>query len=200
MRAFLAVDPDESLRRRLEELQNSVRKLIAGQTAERVRITWVRPRVIHLTLAFLGDVDESIAAPLQDAVSTIVKGARAVAIPLDRVGVFPRVREPRVIWLGPSSGWEKGDEARRLTGVVRQIGTACAEAGVTRDEQPWSPHLTLGRVRAGERSVGQALAESGLLEKDVDTGILSVTEVSLMKSELLPAGPVHTKLWTVPFR
>ena len=194
MRAFLAIDLDDELRAGVANVQQRLKAAVAGTGA---RITWVRPAVMHLTVKFLGEFDEANAEPLRAEVSRLVRGRAVAVVPLARIGGFPRAQAPRALWLGPSQPWEGSADAQRLNEFVRSVDAASARFGGIKDEKPWRPHLTLARVRAGERQVGRALAASGLLDETLSLGPLQVDAISLVKSDLRPDGPVHTKLWTV---
>jgi 2'-5' RNA ligase len=201
MRAFLAVDPGEAQRRRIaaviQELKASVES--AGR---RVRVTWVRPEALHLTVKFFAELDEQVVDPLRSAVREALQGERPCRIPLTSIGAFPRAQAPRAIWIGPPPDWQQGDEGVRVIRLVRKIADACVRIGAAPEVQPWRPHLTLARIRSGERDVARALVTKGVFDRPIDSstvGALGVTEIALMRSELLPAGPVHTRLWTAAF-
>jgi hypothetical protein len=81
--------------------------------------------------------------------------------------------------------------------MAEAIGAACASLGVPVEARPWRPHLTLARVREGEREIGRVLATAGMLDRPTDVGPLQVNEIAMMESQLQPDGPVHTTLWTV---
>ena len=78
--------------------------------------------------------------------------------------------------------------------ALQAIEDVCATAGCTRDPGPWRPHLTLARVRSGEREVGRALHTSQLMTTELEIPAMSINTVVLMRSDLLPAGPRHTPL------
>lgn len=196
MRAFLAVELSEELRQQISRVQQQMRNELDSDRD--VRVTWVRPATIHMTVKFLGDIDEQHAQPLREAIREVIGASLDFSIPMDRAGVFPRPVEPRVIWIGPSRDWDAGETGKRLTAIVRSIDAACARFGAAREDKPWRPHLTIGRVRSGEREVGRVLAKSGLLAQPLSIDPLPVTSVALMKSDLRPDGPLHTELWRLP--
>jgi 2'-5' RNA ligase len=105
-----------------------------------------------------------------------------------------------VLWIGPSENWEKGAEAKRVAEIHGAIEQACEGLRFLRETKPFSPHLTLARVKVGERQVGVVLAKSGVLDRPLSLGSLAMESVVLMKSELKPTGSVHTKLWAVWLR
>ena len=202
MRAFLAVDPEEVHRRQIARIAQELRAAVESD-ARRARVTWVRPEAIHLTVRFFGDIDEHLADPLRDAVLSAVYGERPYRIPLTHLGAFPRMQVPRALWIGPAPDWQKSDEGVRLSRLVQKIDDACSRVCAAPVEPSWRPHLTLARVRAGERDVGRAVAATGLFDRPLDpldVAALRVTEIALVKSELRPTGPVHTRLWTIPSR
>ncbi len=100
--------------------------------------------------------------------------------------------------MGPSESWEQGQEGLRLSALYRAIDDRCEAAGFHSEGRPWTPHLTLARIKEGERQVGQALLQSGLLDRPAETGLLSVAAIALMKSDFRPTGSIYTKLWEVP--
>jgi 2'-5' RNA ligase len=197
IRAFLAVELSQELRAGLTTTQQELKRKIETGMTRHTRISWVQPSSIHLTVKFLGDMDEQALDPLLVAVEHAIGNQPAVNVPLDRLGAFPRPQSPRVLWAGPSETWERGAEARRMLEIHGAIEQACEDLRFLRETKPFSPHLTLARIRLGERHVGIALTQSGVLDRPISVGSLAVESVVLMKSELRPTGPVYTKLWEV---
>ncbi len=142
-------------------------------------------------------MDEQVVDPLRAALEQAIGREIAVNVLLERLGVFPRPQSPRVLWVGPSEHWEKGVEAKRTAEIHGTIEQACDGFSFLRETKPFSPHLTLARIKAGERHVGVALAQSGVLDPSLSSGSMAVETVALMKSELKPTGSVYTKLWDV---
>lgn len=197
IRAFLAVELGDHLRDQITLVQQDLRQRLGRESSKDIRITWVQPSSIHLTMKFLGDTDEHLIEPLREAIERAMPGHGAVHMPIERLGVFPRLLQPRVFWIGPSEQWEQSDDAKRLTALHRAVENCCQSVGFAPEGRPLSPHLTLARVKEGERHVGQALAKSGAMDRPVSLGLLAVESIVLMKSELRPTGSVYTKLWVV---
>ena len=200
IRAFLAVELSQELRAELATVQQELKRRIDPELKRDTRISWAKPASIHLTIKFLGDMDEQVIDPMLVAVERAIGSQIAVNVPLERLGVFPRPQSPRVLWVGPSENWEKGAEAKRLVEIHGAIEQACEGLNFLRETKPFSPHLTLARIKVGERQVGVALAKSGVLDRPLSLGSLAVESVVLMKSELKPTGSVYTKLWDVLLR
>lgn len=197
IRAFLAVELLQELRVELAAIQQELKGRIEPEMKRNVHISWAKPASIHLTVKFLGDVDEQVLDSLHTAFEQAIGSQTAVNVPLERLGTFPRLQRPRVLWVGPSEHWEKGAEAKRLAEIHGTIEQICEGFSFLRETRPFSPHLTLARIKNGERHVGAALAKSGVLDRPLSLGSLAVESVVLMKSELKPTGSVYTKLWDV---
>jgi 2'-5' RNA ligase len=197
IRAFLAVELSQELRAELATVQQELKHRIDPEMKRDMRISWAQPASIHLTLKFLGDTDEQVIDPLRAALEQAIGNQMPVNVPLERLGAFPRPHSPRVLWVGPSENWERGIEAKRVTEIHGAIEQACEGLGFLRETKPFSPHLTMARIKAGERQVGVALAKGGVLDRPLALGSLAVESVVLMKSELKPTGSVYTELWEV---
>ena len=116
--------------------------LIQGlRAADLTGVRLVDPDGVHLTLKFLGNVDSSRVPALTDALDAVGEGAVPFALHLRDVGVFPDRRSPRVLWAGVSGDTEA------LAALARRVDDACANVGFPREQRPFSPHLTLARLR-----------------------------------------------------
>ena len=197
IRTFLAVELADPLRMALSRLQLDLKQRLAREISKDARLSWVQPASIHLTVKFLGDVDEQSVAPMREAIGRAVASHRAINVPLERLGVFPRLQQPRVLWVGPSDTWEAGEAAQRLASLHRAVDDCCVALNLAPDTRPLSPHLTVARIKEGERSVGQALAGSGVMDRPLALDPLVIGSIVLMKSDLKPTGSVYTKIWEV---
>ena len=197
IRTFLAVELGDELRNQISLGQQDLRQRLDCEASKDIRITWVQPSSIHLTIRFLGDTDEQLVGQMHEALATVRRSHAAIQIPIDRLQAFPNLRQPRVLWVGPSEQWFKSDAAKRLTALHRAIESCCRSLGFVTEDKPFTPHLTLARIKAGDRQAGQLLAKSGACDRPLSVGTLTVGALVLMKSKLHPTGPLYTKLWEV---
>jgi 2'-5' RNA ligase len=196
IRAFLAVQLSEPLRTSLAAIQSDVKRRITHDLPRDASLSWVRPASLHLTVKFLGDISEELVNPLREAIAGALKDHHRLQIPLDRLGVFPRLQQPRILWIGPTEQWDASEEAARLAAVHRAVEAFCVTLSLAPDTRPLSAHLTLARIKSGHRAAGQVLARSGAMDRLLSpVEALAVDAIVLMRSELKPSGPVYTVLW-----
>ncbi|MBI2157172.1 MAG: RNA 2',3'-cyclic phosphodiesterase [Candidatus Rokubacteria bacterium] len=162
-----------------------------GAAIERLRgtargVAWVAPENLHLTLKFLGSVDETGLAALTSALTSAVTGLAAFDAEVIGLGAFPTPAHPRVLWAGIADG------AGALVDVAGRVEAALAALGFPPDERPFSPHVTLGRLREPRRD--PALAEALAAGAGRAFGRTRVGRVSLMRSDLSPRGARYTEL------
>jgi 2'-5' RNA ligase len=197
IRAFLAVELSEDLRGAIASFQDDLKRRLQKEGSKEARISWVQPGSIHLTIKFLGDIEEQLMAPLRDTIAEAVRDLPPFVVPVERLGAFPRLQVPRVLWVGPLEEWEQGHEAQRLAAIQQSIEQACESLGFPREVKPFTPHLTLARIKEGERHAGNVLARSGVMDHPVRLGSFAVNSVVLLKSDLRPTGSVYTKMWEI---
>lgn len=167
-------------------------KLATLVPAELEGLRPVGPELMHITLAFIGWLDESRVAHVTAAVKEGASGARAFDVPLGPVGRFPPTGRPRVIWVG--TGPEEPIVA--LGGRVRD---ALSEAAIPFDLRVLRPHVTLARVRVGvavqeARAIGSAVARAR-----VPDGLgFRADSVLVMQSTLTPRGPRYSSRASIP--
>ena len=91
IRAFLAVELSQELRVELADFQQKLKQSIEPEVNRNTRISWVQPAKIHLTIKFLGDLDEQVLDPLLSTVEQAIGSQSSVNVPLERLGAFPRL-------------------------------------------------------------------------------------------------------------
>ncbi len=181
IRAFIAVDLSPEIRSHLDSIGSDFKQMIGNHA-----VRWVPTENIHLTLKFLGDVSISSLGLVKQALDNEVSGHHAFNISIGNLGAFPKVRAPRVIWVGV-----EGPESLQV--LQHAIETQMSRLGYEPDQRPFSAHLTLGRVSRNARS-DEIQAVSSALER-LKIGFLGITpvkEVRLYKSDLRPEGAVYS--------
>ena len=185
-RLFVAIELDAAARIAIA-LEQKRLKRIAGDEG-RSTLKWVKPEHMHLTLAFLGEVDEERSHALIDAIHQPIPHP-AVTIALGGIGMFPPQGPPRVLWLGLSAG-----EADVIA-IQRVVAARVKEAGVELDARPFHPHLTLARWRHSRQSDRRRLAGVDTREA---VARVEATAVTLVHSRLSSNGPAYTALCDAP--
>lgn len=158
-------------------------------------VRWVDPASIHLTLKFLGDVPIAQRSTLETALALSAQQHAPFELSLADLGCFPNVRRPRVVWAGLAGA------LAALRALRDGIESAIAPLGYPTEGRPFSPHLTLGRVRR-EAPAPQASALGAQVARmrPATQPQWTISSVSLIRSDLLPAGAVYTELQRAPLR
>lgn len=178
------------IRKRLADTQAQLREAMGG--AEKA-VRWSRVEGVHLTLQFLGDVPLESVAAILGAVGAGCVGTKPIELMLGNVGVFPMIQKPRVLWLGLN-----GDAAQLQTlqaAISKQLGALDYQP-----DKPFKPHITLGRVRehaTKDELAGISRALQMVAGKSTPHLLFTAHQVSLMRSDLQPAGAVYTALGVV---
>jgi 2'-5' RNA ligase len=187
-RLFIAVDLAADAREHAVRVISALKRLTAAdRRTAAARISWVPAENLHLTLHFLGALDESRAQELAEAMSAPLAMA-PFALTLGDVSAFPSGGAPRVIWIRVREGVER---LERLHGLVAD---RLHEAGFSTESRPFRAHLTVGRVRDGGRPLALALrlAEAG------EGPAALVDEVTLYESHVSPKGSRYESLCRTP--
>ncbi len=153
--------------------------------------SWVPPGQIHLTIKFLGEIDDSLCSALQPDMSRIASGTPPFTLAADQPGAFPSMRNPRVLWVGIQ------DSTRCLEELAGKVESACVKHGFPPEDRNFHPHLTLCRIKK-EHSYFPAGLHS-LPAGDFHAGSFDATRLILFQSILKPSGAVYHPLATFPF-
>jgi 2'-5' RNA ligase len=176
-RTFLAVELPESTRRAIQALQRSLEPQVAG-------LRWTDPALLHLTLAFLGDVPTGELERVGDAVVQAVSPLPRIGLELQGLGAFPAPNRARVLWVG-------------IEGDALALLDALAMAGHPPADDRFHPHVTIARSKAG-RGPSPNLARLCEQHRAWSPGALPVEAVVVMASELTPRGPIYQVVRSAP--
>lgn len=183
-RTFVAIDVSPEIRTAATKL---IRRL--EQTSAKVR--WVEPENLHLTLKFLGEVDQLKILEVCREVTAAVAELPPFLIEARGAGAFPSLERPRTVWIGIGQGRQE------LEILHEVLDERLDQLGIRAEGRQFKPHLTIGRVRGG----GPGIAELGRLlqaEANFAGGMVDVPEVVVYSSLLLKGGARHEALAVAP--
>ncbi len=176
MRLFVAVEPPPADREGLWRAMASWRKHWG-------MVRWEPPAKLHLTLRFLGQTRE--LSSVCEAVRRAAVRHRPFALTLGRVGCYPSTRNPRVVWVGITEG------VLELSAVQRTVEEELEAVGFAREGRPFSPHLTVGRVKG-------LLRHLPVEELAVPPIRFPVERLVVKESVLAPGGSLYTDRGSFP--
>jgi 2'-5' RNA ligase len=180
LRTFIGVDIGKSIRDRAVALQETLARTGAD-------VKWVEPDNLHVTLLFLGEVDNREVPAVCRVVAEQVRQHAAFPMTIETLGCFPNPRRPRVLWIGVGEG------SKELCALHDGLEPPLLELGCyRREERQYTPHITLGRVKSERPSelLGTALTK----HTGWKGGQIAVDEILVMSSELASKGPIYTVL------
>jgi 2'-5' RNA ligase len=183
IRSFIAIELPEEAKEGLAKLKKELER------DEHKFVKWVNPRGIHLTLKFLGNIPSKQVAEITEAIEGAAQGISPFHLEIGGLGAFPSLRQARVFWVGI------GGEMDKLSRLQQNIDYALAALRFAKEERSFVPHLTLARIRQEaspleRRNFGE-LVGSTIFE---DKYHVTVKSISLMRSQLTPAGAIYTRL------
>ena len=177
LRLFIAVDVSVSVVERLTILQQAVASRLGD-----ANVRWVAAPDIHVTLKYLGDVHEATIPMLDDALTRLAKPLFPFEVRCCRVGAYPDLDAPLLIWAGLD------DTGAEVMGLLRQtIERDLVEMGFAQDDREYKPHLTLGRLRGRNHNAKQHIEEF----VNLDFGSSFVKDIVLFESRLTERGPEY---------
>jgi 2'-5' RNA ligase len=180
VRTFIAIPLSNQVLSNLERLQKELHNGIGSG------VSWVAIPSIHLTLKFLGEVDEKRIPGLSTEIKNICRGFTEFNLSCGGLGCFPNTRQTRVIWSGIKPEMQ-------LMDLQTAVEFGCSRLGFPKEERRFSPHLTLGRVKFGlDQSAISFLEKKIERETDRYDSKTNVQEVIVFNSELLRTGARYT--------
>jgi 2'-5' RNA ligase len=186
IRSFIAIELPEEAKKGLARLRKELER------DEHRFVKWVDPGGIHLTLKFLGNIPAKRVTEITEAMKEAMQGTSPFHLEISGLGAFPRLRQPRVLWVGV------GGEIDKLSRLQQNTDSALAALGFAKEERPFVPHLTLARIREGpsapERRSFSELVGSTTFE---DKYPVEVEAIRLMRSQLTRGGAIYTCLSVV---
>jgi 2'-5' RNA ligase len=182
LRLFVAVEIGETVAAEAGRIAAELRRRITGE--DRAKITWVSPDRMHVTLRFIGEVDEGAAARIIEALTPPI-GVRPFQVLWQGLGAFPGRGRPRVLMCQAGRGREG------MLDLEEAVSSRLEAVGIAREGRAYAPHLTLARVREAGALRTPKLFEG--LEKE-RLGTTEVEAITLFQSQLSPKGPSYVPL------
>lgn len=189
MRCFIAL-------RLPQDVKNRLRVFIERTKPVCPSVKWVGPESLHLTLKFLGEVQDETLPEIKKALTKAAASHPAIGLQALGLGVFPNPNWPKVVWAGLVEP-EGGD---KLQALQKGIEEALEPLGFNPEKREFSPHLTIGRINArrGKPLPLEHLMREVQAREMEDFGSFEAREIVLFKSDLNPSGAVHTALFKTP--
>ena len=188
IRAFIAIDIPEDVRAAITEAQARLKRAHLG-----VKVSWAKIENVHLTLQFLGDVEETVVPKISEALVVVARQYESFDLPVRDAGAFPDEKRPRVLWVGCD------DTGGKLNTLAHAVQIEMQSLGFEPERREFSAHLTLGRIKT--LPVGRqvpkpddALTRALDSIKDTNFGTMRVDVIHLFQSQLHPEGSIYTKL------
>lgn len=184
-RVFLAIELPSGLLRNVAEIQNQLKIIIKGN------VRWVNPSNIHMTVKFLGDVFNEDLEKISNTLRICMKNISPFSLEAGKIGIFPNIKRPRIIWLGI------GGDMESLLRFQVTVDKELRKCGFKPEERHSTPHLTIARIKETKELIGL----EKILEKrdNYNVGHFDVRGLTFFASNLTPQGAVYTKLEHFPF-
>jgi RNA 2',3'-cyclic 3'-phosphodiesterase len=182
VRLFVALDlPDQ--------VRHAITELIAKLQPKSRTARWIKPENLHITLKFIGHVEDEKLSPIQTVLSSI-HASQPIELHFRGMGFFPNERRPRAFWCGIAS-------SPNLAELAANIDRALVPMGIEAETRPFTPHLTLARFKSDEgiREVVQAATDM----KSTDFGPATETNFHLYESLLKSTGAQYNRVASFPF-
>jgi RNA 2',3'-cyclic 3'-phosphodiesterase len=185
LRVFIAIELPQSIRDSIEKQTARLHQVLGDQI-----IRWVPSQNMHLTLRFIGEISTTHLEFLKQLTAQEAQSHQQFDLQISGLGAFPTSRRPHILWAGLHAPAD-------LASLQKSIETGVSRLGYESDERPFSPHLTLGRVRQNLDQDGLQMVRSALDTIQLgNIGTTRVDSIHLIKSDLQPSGPIYTKLFS----
>lgn len=178
LRSFVSIDIEGPV------IRSNVERVQRELSLTHADLKFVDPSIIHITLLFLGDVEESLTREM----CGLLRGEELMPkkIVLRGLGFFPSPTRPSVVWLGVTSG------AEALSIAADKVATLLKPFGFAPDSRDFQAHITIARVKSGRNR--DKLVEKARELSQEPMGEVTTSPVRLKKSTLTPRGPIYDTL------
>jgi len=189
IRAFIAIELSDAVKDSLSSIRHMLRP------AEHPYVKWVAPEGIHLTLKFLGNIAQDRVPQITEAIAQAAQDVAPFQIQIGRLGAFPNMGRPQVIWVAIEG------EVEGLIALQRGIDQALIPLGFAPESRSFTPHLTLGRLRERASPAERKRIGERMIATEFEGGsAMEVSEISLMRSKLTPQGAIYSRIASVELK
>jgi len=186
VRTFIAVDFPPFMLERIAEITGFFKTLTSEKD-----LKWVETKNLHLTIKFLGEIDEQKAVQVKRTLPDALKDQHSFEIEISGLGMYPNRNKPRVIWLGITG-------ADPLADIYDVMNSKLAKLEIQPEHRPFSPHLTIARIRKNTDYTTAQQIGKVLSKYQVDPlGTVTIAQVHFYQSVLTPSGPIYTRLHSI---
>ncbi len=185
IRTFIAVDLPPSVLEALGQVSSQLQEKLLDTP-----VRWVNYQKMHLTLKFLGDISKENIGMVEKILQSEAAKRQAMEIGIGGIGAFPKMRHPRVIWIGIEAPTDLFD-------LRRGIEDGVARLGYNYDKYDFTPHLTLGRI--SRKASARDVRKIGNVLHEYQVGFIGVARIEavhLYRSDLSPEGAKYTRLYS----
>jgi RNA 2',3'-cyclic 3'-phosphodiesterase len=187
LRVFIAIELSEHVCDAIQKQTTRLRQLLGNDL-----IRWVPTQNMHLTLKFLGDTATSHLDFIKQLITREANSHQQFTLQLSDLGAFPNSRRPRLLWIGIHAPAD-------LASLQKSIESGTTRLGYEQEERPFSPHLSIGRVRQNVNPPEMQKIRTALDTIQLgNIGLARVDFIHLYKSDLQPSGSIYTKLFSAP--
>jgi RNA 2',3'-cyclic 3'-phosphodiesterase len=183
IRTFIALPASTEIQQQMAAVQSQLK-------ATQADVKWELQNKFHITLRFLGGVEQSNIDSLSPAFADIVKQFPTFEITYNSLGVFPNLHNPRVIWIGTKSN-------QVVLDLQSSVERVCLDFGFQKEERAFHPHITFGRVKGTRNLTRLTEAIKTITFEPMQS---RCSELLLMKSDLRPSGSIYTILKSFPLQ
>lgn len=201
MRAFLAIELPPEIKTFLSKLQNKLKAATEDVHPHTnwknniryqpigVGVKWVEPENIHLTLKFLGEINEEQLSRITQIMESVSQENSPYTIEISSLGAFPKIEAPRVLWVGAEKG------SKETKGIAKALEEKIQKLGIPKEERAFSSHITIGRTRSAINRL-KLIEELKKLEGYFSgkEQAFTVEKITLFKSTLSSRGPTYEVL------
>ncbi len=183
VRAFIALELDSSVKEKISSLISQLKNIDSS-------IKWVPSEALHFTLKFLGNIDTAMIQPIANELEKISKDTPCFKISFSKIGAFPNMNRPKVIWIGVENG------AQSIIHLAQKCESHLETLGFKKEPREYKAHLTLGRVKS-LKNIDTVIKKAGEIDLPIDSA--GIQKITLFQSDLTSKGAIYKELNSFKF-